>query len=640
MRYNKVKYLVSDFETTVFEEQEFTEVWASAVVELYTEDVKIFNSIDKLFNYYVSLNSNLIVYFHNLAFDGSFWIDFLLNNEKFKEAFNEKLQRFIAQKDMHNNEFIYLISDMGQFYSITIKVKNHYIELRDSLKLLPFSVDTLGKSFDTKHRKLSIEYKGYRFSGGTITKEEQQYIANDVLVVKEAIEYMFNASHKKLTIGSCCFSEFKKIYAGDFNLYFPDLTEFKIDKNTFGSKNADEYIRHSYRGGWCYVVKGKKNKVFYNGCTADVNSLYPSVMHSESRNFYPYGLPKFWSGDFIPNEAKNGYYFVRIKTRFKLKSNHLPTIQIKNNLSYIQNEYLETSDIYSYKDNKYHSCFKDYDGIVKPALVELTLTMTDYELIKQQYDLYETTILDGCYFKKEIGLFDIYINKYKNMKLNARNKGERTLAKLFLNNLYGKFASSTNSSFKRAYLKENGVVGFTTIKAEDKKAGYIAVGSAVTSYARYFTITHAQKNYFGENKKGFIYADTDSIHCDLQPDELTDIKIDDKDFCCWKIETQWDRGLFVRQKTYIEDVSILDGEKLAKNRFNIVCAGMPEHCKRLFAMSIRGETDEKLTKEEQEFVSVKRNIEDFKLGICVPGKLISTRIKGGILLKENKYNMR
>ena len=41
-----LRYLVGDFETTVYEGQERTDVWASAIVEMYSEDVKIFHSID------------------------------------------------------------------------------------------------------------------------------------------------------------------------------------------------------------------------------------------------------------------------------------------------------------------------------------------------------------------------------------------------------------------------------------------------------------------------------------------------------------------------------------------------------------------------------------------------------------------
>lgn len=46
-----------------------------------------------------------------------------------------------------------------------------------------------------------MEYTGYRYAGCEITEEEQKYIANDVLVVKEALEIMFQQGHDKLTIG-------------------------------------------------------------------------------------------------------------------------------------------------------------------------------------------------------------------------------------------------------------------------------------------------------------------------------------------------------------------------------------------------------------------------------------------------------
>ena len=112
---------------------------------------------------------------------------------------------------------------------LTIKVNNHIIELRDSLKLLPFSVKEIGESFGTKHKKLDIEYKGFRYAGCKITDEEKEYIKNDVLVVKEALEIAFNEGHNKLTIGSCCLSEYKKILKqsikvqNDYNNMFPNL---------------------------------------------------------------------------------------------------------------------------------------------------------------------------------------------------------------------------------------------------------------------------------------------------------------------------------------------------------------------------------------------------------------------------------
>ena len=77
MRTRSNKFLVADFETTVYEGQTNTEVWAAACVEMFTEDVHVFHSIGELFEYFVSMNSHIVCYFHNLKFDGSFWLSYL-----------------------------------------------------------------------------------------------------------------------------------------------------------------------------------------------------------------------------------------------------------------------------------------------------------------------------------------------------------------------------------------------------------------------------------------------------------------------------------------------------------------------------------------------------------------------------------
>lgn len=643
---------MGDFETTVYQGQENTEVWASAVVELNTEDVQIFHSIGETFEYLKSLNSNVVIYFHNLKFDGSFWLSYLLVDLGYKQAANipeldESTDNFewIPQKYMKNKTFAYSISDMGQWYRIVIKVNDIIIEIRDSLKLLPFPVKRIGESFRTKHKKLDMEYKGFRYAGCVITDEEKEYIRNDVLVVKEALEIMREEGHSKLTIGSCCLAEYKNLLGfNTYNEYFPNLYEIPIPEE-YGSPNAGEYIRKSYRGGWCYLVKGKEKRIYKNGTTADVNSLYPSMMHSYSGNSYPIKEPTFWCGNFIPDEALqfDKYYFVRIKTRFYIKDGMLPFIQNKSSLMYKGTESLTTSDIYNPDDGKYYSEYIDLDGKVKQAYMTMTLTMTDFQLIKEHYELVDFEILDGCYFDSAIGIFDRYINKYKRIKMESKG-AMRELAKLFLNNLYGKLASSTDSSFKVAYVKEDKSIGFYTVIQHDKMPGYIACGSAITSYARNFTIRAAQKNYHGVNERGFIYADTDSIHCDLSPEEITGIKVDPKEFCCWKLESNWDEGWFVRQKTYIEHIVAEDLEPIEKPYYNVKCAGMPEKCKDLFLKSMEGfqpdADDENYTDADRHFLKDKRELSDFDVGIVVPGKLLPKRIRGGVLLVDSLYEMR
>ena len=156
--------------------------------------------------------------------------------------------------------------------------------------------------------------------------------------------------------------------------------------------------------------------------------------------------------------------------------------------------------------------------------------------------------------------------------------------------------------------------------------------------ARNFTIRSAQMNYYGENSKyGFIYADTDSIHCALKPlqKNLNGIKVHPSKFCCWKLESNWDKGIFIRQKTYIEHVTHEDGipVKQLKNKDgspkkpynNIKCAGMPQACK--------NKLDEMMENGEMK-------ITDFKRGLTVDGKLMPKRIHGGMILIDTTYELR
>lgn len=641
----KQRVFACDFETTVFEGQEYTEVWSSAFAELFTEDVTVHHSIGETFDYFSRLDGNVLLYYHNLKFDGAFWLDYLATKLHYKQAYS-RIKRpsgyqveWKDTKKMLNNEYKYLISDMGQWYSITIKCKGKIIEIRDSLKLLPFSLKQIGESFKTKHRKLDMKYEGVRYAGCNITDEEMAYIKNDVLVLKEALEIMYEQNHSKLTIGSCCFSEFKKDFdEQDFKNFFPYVFDIPLDENIYGKDNAGEYIRRAYRGGWCYVVKGKTDQIKTDGVTADVNSLYPSMMHSMSGNVYPVGLPNFWTGD-IPEQAigDNKYYFVRIRCRFDIREGYLPFIQIKGNYLYRGTENLTTSDYHDEKTDTYHRYIQDRFGNLIDTYVTMTMTMTDYTLFHVHYNVHDEQVLDGCWFYATAGLFDNYLNRYKQIK-ETSSGAIRQLAKLFMNNLYGKLATNTNSSFKLAY-EDEGTINFVTIDEHDKKAGYIPCGAAITSYARNFTIRAAQQNYYGVNERGFIYADTDSIHCDLKESELKGIRVHPTDFCSWKIESNWDTGLFVRQKTYIEK---------AGDDIDVKCAGMPESCKQLFLESLKEHSKEELEqmekegrdKEEIEFLKTKRELTDFKIGLKVYGKLIPKRIKGGIVLVKTTYEMR
>ena len=367
-----------DFETTVYAGQERTDVWAAACVALHSEDVRIFGNITDFFQFFVNMRKTVRLYFHNLKFDGNFILDALMYKWGYRPAYlrlpNGEVME-ISDKDMLPKTYKYSISTMGQWYKIIIRTNKYKtIEIYDSLKLLPFSLKVLGKNFGTKHQKLEMEYSGFRFPDCPRTPKEDKYISNDVLVLKEALEIMFSQGHNSLTIGSECLKTYKAMTddgLGKWESYFPNLYDMPGTEGL----SAGEWIRKSYKGGWCYLRKGCSGVTVYNGTTADVNSLYPSMMHSMSGNYYPVGIPHFWNGDYIPEDAliDNRYYFLHVRTGFELKKGKLPCIQIKNSAMYKSTEWLESSLI----DGKYRE-LPGPDGIIT-STVDLYVTMADWQ---------------------------------------------------------------------------------------------------------------------------------------------------------------------------------------------------------------------------------------------------------------------
>lgn len=557
--------MVGDFETVVLPDKELltqdeTAVWSACCDFVYKDDVKLFGNIQDFIDYLIRLRINIRMYFHNLKFDGSFILDFIL---KMGWTFTN-----LRDSEMPPNTFKTLISDKNRFYSITLKTSYGIIELWDSSKLVPFSLKDAGNAFETKHRKLEMVYEGYRHPNCLITVKEREYIINDVLCLKEIVKYMLDNQHVKMTIGSCCHDDFKKLYDKfEYNAYFPNLND--VDCELYPDMTIDRYIRNAYRGAWCYCHKTGRVSA---GNTFDVNSLYPYALHSCSNTYYLVGYPHFFKGK-IPELCENEdiVWFVHLKCSFNLRAGFLPTIQIKNSYLYKSNEWLKTSKIL--KNGVYYSEIMGKDGTIVTDVVELFLTQYDYQLLMKHYDVTNLTILDGCWFTGMLGIFDEYIDKWNIKKENAKTKVERTESKLFNNNLYGKLAMSDNSSYMKPYLEDD-IVCYQLVEEHKRDVWYIPSGAICTARARFHTITAAQDNY-----DYFCYADTDSLH--MLDGEYNGIEIHDKKLGKWKHETKWSSAFFYRQKTYAEFVTHENGEKV-ESHWALTCAGLSDNGKEKF----------------------------------------------------------
>ncbi len=161
-----MKKFTADFETSTLKwNKNKTWVWAWATCEIGTEELKMGNSIDTFIEF-CKKQKNAIFYFHNLKFDGEYIIYYLLTHG-FKHV--EK------REDIKDKTFTTLISDMGVFYTITIyfEKKNKKVKKAtfiDSLKIIPFPVDEIAKSFDLEISKLKLNYDKPRKNRSRINK--------------------------------------------------------------------------------------------------------------------------------------------------------------------------------------------------------------------------------------------------------------------------------------------------------------------------------------------------------------------------------------------------------------------------------------------------------------------------------------
>ena len=576
-----------DFETTTNEDD--CRVWAYALCEIGNVDnFKYGNSIDEFIRFCKNKKENYVLYFHNLKFDGEYIFNYLLNNG---------YECIKTKKERRDNTFTTLISDTGQFYSIEIffetQNKKHInkVTIYDSLKILNFSVEQIAKDFNLPIRKLELDYKANREIGHILTEHEIDYIRNDVEIMARALEIMFNQNLTKMTIGSDALDNYKKMNK-NFKKYFPILP-YEIDKD----------IRRSYKGGFTYLNDVYKEKETADGIVLDVNSLYPSVMKYEK---LPFGSPLFFEGKY-EYDLLYPLYVQTLSCTFNIKENKIPTIQIKNNLAFIPNEYIKSSD---------------------GDVVTLTLTNIDLELFFEHYDVDVIEYHGGWKFRSIKGLFSGYIDYWSSQKIQAKkdkNNALYRISKLMLNSLYGKFGLNPDVRGKFPYLNEDGIVNYGMYPKEIRDSIYIPVASFITSYARRKTITTSQsiKDYT-LNKYGidyYIYSDTDSIHLlNIDENELSSfVDIDDYKLGAWKLESKFKRGKYLRQKCYIE----LGYD----DRLNVTVAGLP---KKLSPLVNFNNFNIGFTTE---------NINDEKIK-QTGKKLTFKHVKGGVLLVDTDFTIK
>ncbi len=630
-KYYETHYFAADTENTVPSDEWLknndvknfkTRVWLCGYAEIGTEDLKTFESLQDFLNSLVDDTpaGKIVVYFHNLAYDGQALLYCLMSLFNYQYTNDKKGKWRPAEQELST-----MIDGNGSWFSIRLNWDSgkhkRTIEIRDSLKILPFDLEKIAKNFKTKYKKLvgDIDYQQDRPEGYKITEDEMRYFRNDVLILAEALKMIQPYGLlDNLTIGSTCVKDFKKSCKA-FDAYFPQL-----------DSETDAAIRKSYRGGFCYVNPLYADKIIKaedydvnNGVVLDVNSLYPWAMHSSfagdyEEHYYPIGnvkVHKTSEEDF--EKYEDSCYFVRFVADFKVKEGHIPFIQIKKS---------------RFKDNEY---ITDSRGVV-----ELTLTRMDFELFQEQYDINYFEILEYWVFNGTVGIFDNYIDKWYKKKEEAtieKNACLRQIAKLMLNNLYGKLSAKGEGYEKSPkYNSEKDLIQFS-VSGVEKKTFYIPAGSYITSYARCKTIRAAQANY-----EYFLYSDTDSIHLITELENVKDAEIDPLKLGAWANEGIFNQARYVRQKTYIEQLIEKDENGDTVYTIDVKAAGATQDVKKRIVYDV--EEDEEIAENENgEIITPMRDTDTifnmFTYGLEIQGKLSRKVVTGGCILYDQSFRI-
>lgn len=454
-----MKWYTFDFETSNSEiniAYEYTRVWLWDIFNPKDKTHRSGNDIEFFFDALFDLSS-CILYAHNLKFDGAFVLNYLLSNG------------FILSDSKENYTISTLITERLVWYTFTVHYNGKRYIFRDSTKKIIGSLERAGKDFGLKLIKGSIDFNRHRDFGYEPSLEEISYVRNDTEMLADILNYYYDNGMTGVTNASDAMKEYKNIISSNgFNMFFPILP-----------KETDDFIRNSYKGGFCYLNPLHYNKIIGKVYTYDVKSMYPSKMAYEE---LPYGIPVHFNGKYT-NDKNMPLYIQEIKVDCKLKDGRIPTMQTKGfksiKLNYLKDTYGKT--------------------------INLILTNIDLKRFLEDYEIFEIDYIQGYKFLSSKDLFKKYILKYYELKENSKG-ALKSLYKIFLNSLYGKFAMGTERQQAYPFIYD-GKNKFKRTEKEIIDPIYTAVASFITSYARKELI-----DTIYDNLDIFIYCDTDSVH--------------------------------------------------------------------------------------------------------------------------------
>lgn len=478
-----------------------------------------------------------VVYFHNFSrFDGIILLRHLVLNEK----------KYTIKPLMRNHVL----------YEISIYNGNRLLySLRDSILLLPNSLDQLGKNICPElGSKGSIDHNDIKVENLLDQRIELlEYMKQDIYIlggVMQKTQSIYWSSYNvdvvtNLTISAMAMAIFRTKYYDDqkIPIYIP-------------SRNEDTFIRRGYYGGHAdaYIPRGE-NLYYY-----DVNSLYPYIMKSYPM---PCGKP-VWHGNLVSYDLDNLFGFIEayVECPITMKRPFLP-----------------------YKCKKTH--------VLKFPTGKFVGVYYSEELKYARRIGYKIYPISGYLFEnKNSTPFDNYVldlfKRRKEAKISS-NDAMSYIYKLLMNSLYGRFGINPHSTITEIcntdkynlLLKKSSFISGDKISNDSfivtyhnnsddttdsewkpPKISAVQLSAAVTACARIHMHPYI-------SRCDCYYTDTDSV---VLGSPLPEAEISSTELGKFKLEEIAKKGIFLAPKTYYlltsNDKSIIKHKGAAKGHVN------------------------------------------------------------------------
>lgn len=408
-----------------------------------------------------------------------------------------------AGEVMHEKTFRALITERGKMISLRLRGERGTVTLLDLLRIIPITVEGL--------RPIVLD------------GQRDWRISDDVNIAARALQvFAVDLNLRRATISANAYNDYlDTITRRQAKRWFPHLT-----------KNEYDLARAAFHGGIVYLKPEYINKPTGQGISVDANSLYPS---SALKNPLPVGHPRHFEGN--PDSEQFGTLWIaRLLVDYTLKPDGIPVVP-----------------------RKYWAAGTRGEESSQP--VEMCLTSVDYELLQENYYIDVLEWRGGLRFMGFTGVFNKYIEKWGALKQSSEG-GERMVAKLMLNSLFGKMGAKTERQNTIIEINENNEAAYKLGDIERTRGIYAPVSAFITAYGRR-TLAAAMR----ANRDRIVYADTDSMHL-LGQEPPAGITLDPAAFNCWKVEEQFDNMKHLREKAYCWTDA---------NGFHCKCSGMPSN---------------------------------------------------------------